>query len=103
MHGESILQKLIKIPRFRTNMTTRGSTKKLNEFDQIFDATGLPQIWNWKRLIHWKEFHQKSIQIAKEYRQKIGITRPQQEPGGSYTNPTRDPMSDVWQSDQAPS
>ena len=38
--------------------------KKLNELDQIFDATGLPHIWNWKRLISWKELHQKFIQIA---------------------------------------
>ena len=103
MHGESTLQKLIKIARLRTNMTTRGSTKNCNEFDQIFDATGLPPIWNWKRLLPWKEFHQKSIQIAKECHQELGITRPQQELGGSYSKPVRDPMSDVWQSDQAPS
>ena len=103
MYGESTLQKPIEIARLRTKLTNKESTKNLNEFNQIFDATGLPLIWNWKRLIPWKEFHQKSIQIAKECHQELGITRPQQELGGSYSKPVRDPMSDVWQSDQAPS
>ena len=74
-----------------------------NQFNQIFDATGLPPIWNGKRLLPWKEFHQKSIQISKECQQELGITRPQQERRGSYSKPVWNLMSAIWQSDLAPS
>ena len=77
--------------------------KYFNQLNQIFDATGLPPIWNGKRLLPWKEFHQKSIQIAKECQQELGITRPQQERRGSYSKPVWNLMSAIWQSDLAPS
>ena len=85
------------------NLLPEDLQKYFDQFNQIFDATGLPPIWNGKRLLPWKEFHQKSIQIAKECHQELGITRPQQELRGSYSKPVWDPMSAIWQSDQAPS
>ena len=78
-------------------------TKHFDEFNQIFDTTGLPPIWNGQRLVPWKEFHQQSIQIAQECHQELGIRQPQKELRGSYAKPAWDPMSEIWQSDQAPS
>ena len=76
--------------------------KHFDEFNQIFDATGLPPIWNGQKLLPWKEYHQKSIQIAQECHQELGITRPQQQLRGSYAKPVWDPKSEIWQPDQAP-
>ena len=36
-----------------------------NEFDQIFQATGLPPIWNGEKLVPWKIYHRESIVFEK--------------------------------------
>ena len=50
-----------------------------NEFDQIFQATGLPPIWNGEQLVPWKIYHRESIVIAKSCHTKLGITQPQKQ------------------------
>ena len=37
-----------------------------DEFDSIFNSTGLPPVWNGKMLVPWTEFHKDSIQVAKQ-------------------------------------
>ena len=32
-----------------------------NEFDQIFQATGLPPIWNGEKLMPWKIYHKNQL------------------------------------------
>ena len=103
MYGKGTLQKPTRILQFRKKLQPEDLQRYFNQFNQIFDATGLPPIWNGKRLLPWKEFHQKSIQIAKECQQELGITRPQQERRGSYSKPVWNQMSAIWQSDLAPS
>ena len=54
-----------------------------NEFDQIFQATGLPPIWNGEKLMPWKTYHRESIVIAKRCHTKLGITQPQKQLRGT--------------------
>ena len=55
-----------------------------NEFDQIFQAAGLPPIWNGEQLVPWKIYHRESIVIAKSCHTELGITRPQKQLRGTY-------------------
>lgn len=70
-----------------------------NEFDQIFQATGLPPIWNGEKLMPWKIYHQKSIVIAKSCHTKLGIMQPQKQLRGTYGKPVWDPNSPIWLED----
>ena len=70
-----------------------------NEFDQIFQATGLPPIWNGEKLMPWKIYHQKSIVIAKSCHTKLGIMQPQKQFRGTYGKPVWDPNSPIWLED----
>ena len=70
-----------------------------NEFDQIFQATGLPPIWNGEKLVPWKIYHRKSIIIAKSCHTKLGITQPQKQLCGTYGKPVWDPNSPIWLED----
>ena len=70
-----------------------------NEFDQIFQATGLPPIWNGEKLVPWKIYHRKSIIIAKSCHTKLGITQPQKQLRGTYRKPVWDPNSPIWLED----
>ena len=70
-----------------------------NEFEQIFKATGLPPIWNGKKLVPWKIYHQESIIIAKNCHAKLGITQPQKQLRGTYGKPVWDPNSPIWLED----
>ncbi len=67
-----------------------------NEFDQIFQATGLPPIWNGEQLVPWKTYHRESILIAKNCHTKLGITQPQKQLRGTYGKPVWDPNSTIW-------
>ena len=70
-----------------------------NEFDQIFQATGLPPIWNGEKLVPWKIYHRESIVIAKSCHAKLGITQPQKQLRGTYGKPVWDPNSQIWLED----
>ena len=72
----------------------------LKQFNQIFDETGLPPIWDGNKLVPWREYHRESIQVAKRCHEEMGITRPQQQLRGSYAKPVWDPGSQIWQSHQ---
>ena len=67
-----------------------------NEFDQIFQATGLPPIWNSEQLVPWKIYHRESIVIAKSCHTKLGVTQPQNQLRGTYGKPVWDPNSTIW-------
>ena len=70
-----------------------------NEFDQIFQATGLPPIWNGEKLVPWKIYHRESIVIAKSCHAKLGITQPQKQLRGTYGKPVWDPNPPIWLED----
>ena len=70
-----------------------------NEFDQIFQATGLPPIWNGEKLLSWTTYHRESIIIAKSCHTKLGITQPQKQLHGTYGKPVWDPNSPIWLED----
>ena len=67
-----------------------------DEFDSIFNSTGLPPVWNGKSLVPWKEFHKESIKVAKQCHKKLGIDDPQKQLKGTYSKPVWDPHSTVW-------
>ena len=67
-----------------------------DEFDSIFNNTGLPPIWNGKMLVPWTDFHKDSIQIAKQCHEKLGIDNPQKQLKGTYAKPVWDPHSSIW-------
>ena len=70
-----------------------------NEFDQIFQTTGLPPIWNGEKLMPWKIYHHESIIIAKFCHTTLGITQPQKQLRGTYGKPVWDPDSPIWLED----
>ena len=75
--------------------------KHYDEFNQIFDATGLPPIWNGQKLIPWKEYHQESIKVAQQCHEHIGISDPQKQLRGTYSKPVWDPNSSIWKSEES--
>ena len=70
-----------------------------NEFDQIFQTTGLPPIWNGEKLVPWTTYHRESIIIVKSCHAKLGITEPQKQLRGTYGKPVWDPNSPIWLED----
>ena len=73
--------------------------KYFDEFNQIYDKTGLPPIWNGATLIPWRDYHKESIKFAQQCHAKLGITRPQKELRGTYAKPVWDPTSKIWQTE----
>ena len=67
-----------------------------NEFDQIFQATGLPPIWNGEQLVPWKTYHRETIIFAKNCHAKLRIMQPQKQLRGTYGKPVWDPNSQIW-------
>ncbi|WP_137025021.1 hypothetical protein [Synechococcus sp. UW179A] len=86
----------------QTILEAKDLQKYFDEFNQIFDATGLPPIWNGQKLLPWKQYHQESIQVVQGCHEKLGVTRPQHELHGSYSKPVWDPNSKIWQPEQSP-
>ena len=81
------------------NLNPENLQKHFDEFNEIFDRTGLPPIWNGTRLVPWREYHKESIQVAQQCHQQIGITQPQLQLRGTYAKPVWDPESEIWQSE----
>lgn len=72
---------------------------RFNEFDQIFQTTSLPPIWNGEKLMPWTTYHRESIIIAKSCHATLGITEPQKQLRGTYGKPVWDPNSPIWLED----
>ena len=67
-----------------------------DEFDRIYNETGLPPIWNGETLVPWKIYHRDSIKIAKQCHTELGIAQPQKQLKGTYSKPVWDPNSKIW-------
>ena len=85
----------------KATLNPENLEKHFDEFNQIFDRTGLPPIWNGKKLVPWKEYHKESIQIAERCHEKLGIKQPQKELRGTYAKPVWDPKSSIWLPEEA--
>ena len=81
----------------KTTLNAENLQAHYDEFNHLFDATGLPPIWDGQKLVAWKEYHQESIKIAEQCHQSLRITDPQKELRGSYSKPVWDPGSEIWQ------
>ena len=57
------------------NLNPENLQKHFDEFNEIYDRTGLPPIWDGVRLVPWREYHKESIQIAEQCHQQIIILR----------------------------
>ena len=71
-----------------------------DNFDRIFNATGLPPVWDGAQLVPWKTFHKESILVAKSCHEKLGIQTPQKQLQGTYSKAVWDPNSQIWQSEE---
>ena len=71
--------------------------RHFEEFDQIFRETGLPPVWDGKKLVPWTIFHQESILVAEQCHRKLDIQQPQKELRGTFAKPVWDPNSKIWQ------
>ena len=78
-------------------MTPEDLPRHFEVFDQIFRETGLPPIWDSNKLVPWTVFHKKSILVAKQCHEKLGIQQPQHELRGTYAKPIWDPNSEIGQ------
>ena len=83
-------------PRPEKVLSVEELENYFDEFDSIFNSTGLPPVWNGKMLVPWKDFHKDSIQIAKQCQEELGISNPQKQLKGTYAKPVWDPNSTVW-------
>ena len=70
--------------------------RHFDQFNRMFETTGLPPIWDGHQLVAWTTFHRDSIQVAKACHQALNIERPQQQLRGSYAKPVWDPDSAIW-------
>lgn len=70
--------------------------RHFDQFNRMFEATGLPPIWDGHQLVVWTTFHRDSIQVAKACHQSLNIERPQQQLRGTYAKPVWDPDSAIW-------
>ena len=80
----------------RLLMKVRQRLASFDEFDQIFNETGLPPVWNGKSLVPWKLYHKDSIEYARKCHIELGIDQPQKQLRGTYSKPVWDPQSNVW-------
>jgi len=87
---------LFEKPRPEKVLSVEDLEDYFDEFDNIFNSTGLPPVWNGERLVTWTDFHKESIQIAKQCHEKLGIDNPQKQLKGTYSKPAWDPNSTVW-------
>jgi len=86
----------LEMPRPESVLSAKELQYHLNEFDQIVIRTGLPPIWNGKALVPWKDFHQDSIELARQCHAQLEIDHPQQQLKGTYAKPVWDPDSHIW-------
>ena len=70
--------------------------KHFDQFNRMFETSGLPPIWDGHQLVAWTTFHRDSIQVAKACHQSLNIERPQQQLRGTYAKPVWDPDSAIW-------
>ena len=89
------------IPKPEKVLSVRQLESHFIEFDNIFQKTSLPPIWNGEKLVPWKEFHKESIKIAKQCHDELGIKRPQKQLHGTYSKAAWDPNSEIWNNSTA--
>ena len=89
------------IPKPEKVLSVRQLESHFIEFDNIFQKTSLPPIWNGEKLVPWKEFHKESIKIAKQCHDELGIKRPQKQLHGTYSKAVWDPNSEIWNNSTA--
>ena len=87
---------IFETPRPEKVLSVEELENYFDEFDSIFNSTGLPPVWNGKKLVPWTEFHKDSIQIAKQCHKELGISNPQKQLKGTYAKPVWDPNSPIW-------
>ena len=87
---------MFETPRPEKVLSVEDLENYFDDFDNIFNSTGLPPVWNGERLVPWTDFHKESIQIAKQCHEKLGIDNPQKQLKGTYSKPAWDPNSTVW-------
>ena len=87
---------IFETPRPEKVLSVEELENYFDEFDSIFNSTGLPPVWNGKKLVPWTEFHKDSIQIAKQCHKELGISNPQKQLKGTYAKPVWDPNSAIW-------
>ena len=87
---------IFETPRPEKVLSAEELENYFDEFDSIFNSTGLPPVWNGKILVPWTEFHKDSIQIAKQCHKELGISNPQKQLKGTYAKPVWDPDSPIW-------
>ena len=83
-------------PRPEKIVSVEDLENYFDEFDSIFNSTGLPPIWDGAMLVPWTDFHKDSIKIAKKCHEKLEIDNPQKQLKGTYSKPAWDPNSTIW-------
>ena len=89
-------QKSLRMPRPEAVLTAEQLQNHFDDFDQMFEETGLPPIWNGKALVPWKDYHKNSIEFARQCHGQLGIDQPQKQLKGTYSKPVWDPNSPIW-------
>ena len=89
-------RKVFDTPRPEKVLSVEALENYFDEFDSIFESTGLPPIWNGEKLVPWKDFHKDTIKIAKQCHEELKIINPQKQLKGTYSKPAWDPNSTVW-------
>ena len=87
---------IFETPRPEKVLSVEELENYFDEFDSVFNSTGLPPVWNGKKLVPWTEFHKDSIQIAKQCHKELEISNPQKQLKGTYAKPVSDPNSAIW-------
>jgi len=87
---------IFETPRPEKVLSVEELENYFNEFDNIFNDTGLPPVWDGKMLVPWTDFHKDSIEIAKQCHEELGINNPQMQLKGTYAKPAWDPKSAIW-------
>ena len=87
---------MFETPRPEKVLSVEDLENYFDEFDSIFNNTGLPPVWNGEILVPWTDFHKDSIKIAKQCHKELGIEKPQKQLKGTYAKPAWDPNSTIW-------
>jgi len=88
--------KIFKVPRPEKVLSVEDLETYFDEFDNIFNSTGLPPIWDGEKLVPWKQFHKESIKVAKQCHEELGIDKPQKQLRDTFSKPAWDPNSTIW-------
>ena len=75
--------------------------RHFDQFNEMFETTGLPPVWDGHQLVAWTTFHRVSIQVAKACHQELNIQRPQRQLRGTYAKSVWDPDSAVWRESES--